>query len=121
VRNLLAIKFNIPTSGSREVSGGFLVSDGRTPEDLWKGFTVKALQTYTGMRSTDVYEMFAVSVEMVKEELNPHEEPITKKSAHTPKSAGHDDESGAGKKPARAKGAKGKGGKSVVAPVPQEV
>ena len=84
VRAKLTEQFNLVKSGGRTVENNKLVSDGISGEELYTKFSVKALQDFTGITSTDVYELFAVAVEIAKAEIEPkkkNEEPISKENA----------------------------------------
>jgi len=103
VRNHLASKFGLPVGGGREVTNGVLVSDGRTPEQVYNAFSVKELQSYVGSQSTDVYELFEAAVEIAKAELGiqEHEKPVAKKNARSTGPSSPDDGAAAKKKTGR--------------------
>ena len=81
VRAKLIEKFKIQKSGGRSVENNKLISDGISGEELYAKLNVKALQEFTSLESTDVYELFAVAVELAKTELPNYEKPIREKDA----------------------------------------
>jgi hypothetical protein len=108
IRQKLMVKFDVKKSGGRAVENNKLVSDGVSGEELYTKFNVKALQSFTGMYEiTDVYELFAVAVAIIKVENEPilHEEPLRETDAHSARPASNDDapRTGASKKRGRPK------------------
>lgn len=105
-----------------EMVNGQITSDGRSPKQLYEAFSVKKLQEFTGSESTDVYELFAVAVEIAKAELSmkPNEKPIPEAGAPAARPdaphAGATAKAGKGGKRGRPK----KGGDAALTPVPKK-
>ena len=93
IRAKFVVAFKLEKSGGRTVENNKLVSDGISGEELYKKLSIPALQAFTGLDITDVYELFAVAIELIKNEKS-----NSKEETHSPRPQNDDGATATGAK-----------------------